>query len=402
LKIIRSPKKTYNHYRIYEKIIIWALGAGIMASLATCCYVKYVYTDSISRPSAAATTVTTIKTSLGIKKVYGVALGDTLIDMSSDHLNNELTNISDIGVKWIRIDMSWADVQPDGPTQFDWTKLDAIVAAAKAHNLKILGTIDYAPTWAMASNCTLNEKCPPTNLNQFASFASDLASRYASSGLQYWEIWNEPNLAGFWEPAPSAEKYTQLLKLTYLAIKKLQPNATVLSGGLGDLDRNPASIKQQAFLTQVYADGAKPYFDVLGFHAYSYPALPSYVALWSGWSMMNDIPDSIRSIMIANGDANKQIWITEYGAPTNGPGSIATDTDPNYDNSPDHVSEALQADMLTQAVDKYKTTSTLGGFFWYSYEDLGTSTDTAENFFGLLNYDGSPKPAYYAYQDELK
>jgi hypothetical protein len=377
------------------------LSIVLIVLLLTCCVLKYIPPIPNKQPSTA-TSITTVKSPLGLKKAYGIALGDTLNDMSNAQLNAELTNISAIGVKWIRIDMSWADVQPNGPTEYDWTKLDTIVAAAKAHNLQILGTIDYAPTWAMASNCAINEKCPPTNFNQFAQFASSVVSRYASSGLLYWEIWNEPNLAGFWEPAPSAEKYTQLLKLTYLAIKRAQPNAIVLSGGLGDLDRSPASIKQQAFLTQMYSDGAKPYFDILGFHAYSYPALPSYVALWSGWSMMNDIPDSIRSIMIANGDANKQIWITEYGAPTNGPGNIATVDNPNYDNSPDHVSAALQADMLTQAIDKYKATSALGGFFWYSYKDLGTSTDTAENFFGLVDYNGSPKPAYYAYEDELK
>jgi hypothetical protein len=31
---------------------------------------------------------------------------------------------------------------------------------------------------------------------------------------------------------------------------------------------------------------------------------------------------------------------------------------------------------------------------WYAGRDQGTSTDTRENFYGLLRYDFSPKPAY--------
>lgn len=362
-------------------------------------YVSHYYdSDSLGKKSGQ----TSGNASSGTKKVYGLALGDTLMGLNQAQLDNELAGISQLGVGWIRIDISWADIQPNSPSQYEWSKMDAIVAAAKTYHLKILGTIDYAPVWAMPSGCTLNEKCPPSNLSMFADFAATVASRYQSQGLQYWEIWNEENLGGFWTPTPSAAMYTQLLKLSYEAIKNVQPNATVLSGGLGDLDRSPYSINQQAFLTEMYQAGAAPYFDALGFHAYSFPALPSYVALWSGWSMMADIPDNIRSIMDENGDSKKQIWITEYGAPTDGPGAEATTSNPNYNNSPDYVSETLQTEMLMQAVDQYKTTSYLGGFFWYSYKDLGTSTDTAENFFGLLNYNGTPKPAYYAFQQELK
>ena len=29
-------------------------------------------------------------------------------------------------------------------------------------------------------------------------------------------------------------------------------------------------------------------------------------------------PESLRSVMTANGDAEKKIWMTEYGAPTDG------------------------------------------------------------------------------------
>ena len=88
--------------------------------------------------------------------------------------------------------------------------------------------------------------------------------------------------------------------------------------------------------------------------------------------------------MIAYGDKNKKIWITEFGAPTNGP-------DSNW-----YVSENEQVRMVSDALALYKTYTWAGPFFWYSFRDSGTTTDTNENFFGLTRADGSTKPAYTA------
>jgi hypothetical protein len=334
-------------------------------------------------------------------KSFGLAMGDTLVWLSQAQLNSELANIEKMGVTWIRMDFSWADVQANGPGSYDWSGIDRVVATSRADHLKILATLAYTPSWAGISSCDTSQQCAPASDSQFATFVTAAVTRYAPEGVHTWEIWNEPNLEGFWQPAPSALNYTHLLESSYTAIKAVDSSSTVLSGGLGELDSSPASINQQAFLTSMYVDGAKSYFDVLGYHAYSFPALPSYVASWSGWSVMNDVPDSLRTIMAANNDSSKQIWITEFGAPTNGPGAIATSTNFNFNASPDHVDDTLQAEMVTQATADYKADSWLGNFFWYTYQDLGTSTDDNNNFFGLLDYNGNQKPAYSAYENAI-
>jgi len=347
---------------------------------------------SVSRPSAAVA-----KTNL----YYGLALGDTLLGLNSSKLNNELSSIAATGATWIRIDVSWADIQPQNANQYDWSALDRIVAAANQHGLKILATLAYTPPWARPTDCSSSQQCAPASTSQFAKFVAVVTKRYAPKDIDAWEIWNEPNLEGFWQPAPSPLDYTRLLQASYHAIKQIEPTATIVSGGLGSLDNSRASIPQVMFLSDMYADGAKPYFDVLGYHPYSFPALPSHVATWSGWSMMADLPQSIRSVMIANGDGAKQIWITEFGAPTNGPGALATTSNPNYALHADHVSNALQTNMLTDAITQYKKTPWLGAFFWYTYQDSGTSTSSNQNFFGLLNYNGTPKPAYTAFHTAI-
>jgi exo-beta-1,3-glucanase (GH17 family) len=95
------------------------------------------------------------------------------------------------------------------------------------------------------------------------------------------------------------------------------------------------------------------------------------------------------ALMAAHGDGKKQIWITEFGAPTNGPDSA------NY------VSESDQAQIATDSVNLFKSYSWAGPMFWYNYTDTGTSTSTNENFFGLVRSDGSQKPAYAAFEQAI-
>ena len=135
------------------------------------------------------------------------------------------------------------------------------------------------------------------------------------------------------------------------------------------------------FLLDMYADGAKGYFDAVGDHPYSYPALPDTYEAWSGWSQMDATPASIESTMAANGDGSKPIWVTEVGAPTGGPDSVGT---------------AAQAEELTQAIDNAKSSSWIGALYLYTYEDSGGNPGTDEDWFGLLNADGSAKPAWSA------
>ena len=53
---------------------------------------------------------------------------------------------------------------------------------------------------------------------------------------------------------------------------------------------------------------------------------------------------------------------------------------------------------LAKGYTLFGTYTWAGPLFWYSHRDLGATTDTRENFFGLLRNDFSPKPSYSAYR----
>lgn len=325
---------------------------------------------------------------------YGLSLAGSMYSLSDTQLNNRLNDIASLGIGWIRFDMSWVIVQPDDSATFHWSETDRIISAIRAHNIKILPILLEPPFWARLSDCQGDQKCMPANPTIFATFAQKAVERYAPYGVHTWEIWNEPNIPGFWKPAPNPKDYTELLKATYTAIKTADPSAKVVTGGLSPAATSGSDISPTDFLKGLYDNGAGGYFDAVGMHPYSFPVSPSNYKLWNAWSQMSLTPTNLRGIMTANGDGGKDIWMTEFGAPTGGPGALATLSGYSEGGSPYHLDESFQAKTMEDAINTSQNYGWAGPLFIYSYKDLGTSQDTNENFFGIIRYDGTHKPAY--------
>ncbi len=323
-----------------------------------------------------------------VPQEVGIAMGSQLTGLNDADLNKEVIAMQSLGVKLVRFDMEWGFVQYSSSSKYDWSRYDRIINALNAHGIKGMAILTYTPEWARTPGCSGGAHCPPNNPTDYATYAAAAVNRYKSKGIHYWEIWNEENDYDFWATKSDCNAYTALLKAVYPAIKKADPTAYVVTGGLAQVANTNVNIAPLDFLQCIYKDGGKDYFDAVGYHPYTYPAFPSSNTT-NAWARMSTGTPSLRSIMIANGDGNKQIWMTEYGTPTNGP-------DPKW-----FVSEADQAKMLTDVVNVYKTDSWAGPLFWYTFKDGGTTTDTNENFFGLVHPDYSQKPAYQTMKDIL-
>jgi hypothetical protein len=312
----------------------------------------------------------------------GISMGG-LAGTPVRQINRKLADIASLGFTWIRLDISWSGLQPHNFKQYNWKLYDPVVAAANRYHLKVLGILGYAPGWAAQNGCTNRKACAPENPTQFAAFAGQAAAHYRK-GVQDWEIWNEENINKFWSPTPSAGKYAQVLMQSYRAIKAANPTATVVLGGMA-VGHNPNKEQVDAvtFLQELYQAGAKGSFDAVGYHPYTYPRTPFDTN--TAWAKL----PSLRSIMQAHGDGAKQIWITEYGAPTNGPAGSG------------FVSETVQAQLARDAFAASRNKAWIGPFFWYTYQDRSTDTSTKENFFGLRRADGSEKPSYAVWKQIL-
>jgi len=331
----------------------------------------------------------------------GLSYGDTLPGLSLKALDSELNDATRIGVGWIRLDLAWDDIQPTSPSSFNWAAFDRVVTEANARHLSLLPILSYTPGWARVSGCA-TDKCAPANPSAFAAFASAAAGRYAPLGVHTWEIWNEPNITVFWQPAPNPGQYVTLLKATAAAIRAIDPAATLVSGGLSPSATSGGNISPIDYLTAFCQLGGQQVVNAIGFHPYSYPVPPGYQADWNAWQQIANTPTNLAGVLAAHGAAGKQIWLTEYGAPTNGPGVGATSTNLELSRMPDHVDEALQATMATDSVALARTSAVTGALFWYSYQDQGTDPGNTEDFYGLRRFDGTPKPAYAALQSAIR
>jgi polysaccharide biosynthesis protein PslG len=316
---------------------------------------------------------------------FGVATGGGTQNLSATDLARYLDGVKAARATWVRTDINWGVIQSGGPSSYNWGPFDNVVNAARARGLNVLASIIYTPAWARGSGTS--GTTPPTNLSDLANFAKAAATHYGAMGVHAYEVWNEPNIAAFWAPAPDPVRYAQLLKLAYPAIKQGDPAAVVVSAGLspyGSYGQSSASrVNPITFLEKMYANGAGGSFDAVGWHPYNYPYAIGFYT-WSAWSQMGETSPSARSVMMANGDGAKQIWATEFGAPT---GSTS--------NS---MSEAGQAQLVTDAYAKLKTWTWAGPAFFYSYRNVGTNLSNIADNFGIIRYDWSLKPAYGAFQ----
>jgi hypothetical protein len=308
----------------------------------------------------------------------GIADPD-LITESAQVQASQLAAMKAIGITSIRLDANWDWVQYGGKNTFDWGQLDQVVESVRAAGMSVDLIIDGCPPWAAVAGTSGDASPQPASATRYATWAADVAARYAPQGVNMFEIWNEPNNQIFWQPKPSPAAYTNDLKAAYASIKKVDPSALVISGGLAPETNDGTNISAITFLRDMYADGAKGSMDAVGDHPYSYRALPDTYESWSGWSQMDQTSPSIRSVMTANGDASKQIWITEVGAPSSGPHGVG---------------QAAQATNLAQAISNTKNTSWIAGIYLYSWQDEGTDPTNDEDWFGMITTTGAHKDAY--------
>jgi hypothetical protein len=352
-------------------------------------------------PAAARVSVPLPPKAVAPKLLGGISVGDTLPWLAPAELDRQLRDFAELGVRSVRIDVAWRDVQPDDRNRYSWARLDRVVSRARVYGLQILGVLAYTPAWARPAGC-VSDKCAPADPARFGAFARAAATRYAPQGIHTWEIWNEQNTTGFWKPTPDATAYARLVAATAPLIRKADPSAVIVSGGMAAVSTGRGQIGQLDFLDQMLKAGVAASVDAIGYHPYTYPFPASYRATWAtgtAWNKMRDTSTSFASIFTRRG-VSKPVWITEYGAPTGGPGVASSGKLTNIPAATDHVTEQWQAVIAADAVRTAAVTPGLGAFFWYGYRDFNAGGSN-EGFYGLRRANGTAKPAWASISAEF-
>jgi hypothetical protein len=292
---------------------------------------------------------------------------------SNRDLEKAISLMQEAGVGWVRVDFLWGDIEPlEG--NFDFAKYDRIVELLRSKGIHILGILHYSADWASACG---QWNCPPKNNKVFVNYARKVIGRYKGK-IKYWELWNEPDSATYWKEQDGLKSYCVLLKDVYIAAKQIDPDCKILNGGLAN---------GLGSINNLYDNGAKDYFDILNIHFFQTPLYAGSIKAVSSY------PKLAYKIMQRNGDGDKKIWLTEIGCPGLSSG-LSTDNWWMGKNP----SETQQAQWLKDVYTELLKNPQVEKIFWAFFRDTKKHWNNGVDYFGMLRWDFSKKPSFYAYQ----
>ncbi|RZM08239.1 MAG: beta-xylosidase, partial [Sphingomonas sp.] len=157
-----------------------------------------------------------------------------------DSLAQLKTAVDELGFRYIRFHAIFHDVlgtvrKRDGKIVYDWTGIDRLYDALLARRIKPFVELGFTPDAIRTSPQTLFYWKGNTSHPQIGgwgalveAFIVHLRQRYGAEEVRGWyfEVWNEPNLAGFWEKADKAA-YLQLYETSARTIKAIDPQLRV-------------------------------------------------------------------------------------------------------------------------------------------------------------------------------
>jgi hypothetical protein len=290
---------------------------------------------------------------------------------------------------WVRVFIGWNVLEP-GPGVYNVPAIKVFrdYFNALPKGTKIDADVEGTPRWAGGGSGS--PATPPTDNSTFATFLNHLVTVFHGR-VTAWELWNEEPSSGWWNG--SIAQFAGLVKAAYPAIKSADPSATVILGA-----NNPA------WLTQLYADGIKGYFDADAIHTDTACNVTSpYIYEYNrDTTTVNQFFflgfTGIHAIMAAHGDASKQIYMTELGWSST---SAECATGMWAGQKLAGVSQATQATYLTQAYHCLAQSrySYVRAAMWFELYDNSNSSAALDNY-GLLNTNYSPKPSFNAFVQE--
>lgn len=290
----------------------------------------------------------------------------------------------------------WNEINPERG-HFIWRAPDDMVQNAQRYGLNLIVRLDMPPDWATREVTS----GVPFDLPAYIQFATAIAQRYRGQILAY-IIWNEPNLAAEWSRSggnlpdhfyrydgwvANPADYVGVLGAAYHHIRLADPQVIIAGGGLAPTNENsPRARDDRLFLDEMMAVGAAACLDVLAVHDYGYGLTPySHRTVQDGLNLARIT--YLHEILLHH-HADLPVWITELGYTIN-PG--------------DHpaVSAQRQAEYLLLARQRVAEEWPWVELFTVWNLVYGRPADDEMSGYSLVEPDGTPRPAYWAWQGEM-
>lgn len=231
-------------------------------------------------------------------------------------IQRSLAMVREMGAPTIVEYFPWAYYE-GAEGDYDFRHSDMVIDHAENQGLTVIARLGLVPTWARPQPTvqeTTDTYLDSEHYADFAEFVGKFVERYRGR-IKYIIIWNEPNLSlewGYRQVDPGG--YVEMLKLAYAAAKTVNPDVQVLAGALAptlEPEGSPWGMNDLLYLRKMYDAGFANYYDILSVHSYGLGFAPDEPPAPDALNFRRT--ELVREIMIANGDGDKPIMITESG-----------------------------------------------------------------------------------------
>lgn len=303
----------------------------------------------------------------------------------------------EIGFHYLRFhgllhdDMGVYSVGRDGKPVYNFQYVDALYDALLAHHIRPFVELSFMPG-ALASDRTKTvfwwkaNVSPPNDPARWSELIRRLvqhfSERYGAGEIAQWyfEVWNEPDLSGFWSGTQA--QYLDLYRDTAEAVKAVCPACRVG----GPADASPPL--EPVWLDYVQRNHVPA--DFLSSHTYAVTQ-GTFDATGEAGTVLDTRPGAIVGRVQASHDLlathpGMQLHYTEWS-------TSYTPADPIHDqyiSAPFILQKLHDSAGLAQSMSYWTFTDI--------FEEAGPRATPFHGGFGLLNYQGIRKPAYFAYR----
>jgi hypothetical protein len=287
-----------------------------------------------------------------------------------------------VGVRWQRLwppgITLWSTVEPK---KGEWHFNDeAIAKIAHTDGVRIFGMLESYPSWVNFGGDEF--------WAAWENYVARVVEHYKAD-IHFWEVLNESDLK-WWASKPTgpsrAQNYVEYVRHTYPVIKRVDPTATVVGGGVsGDFSTNTDGLASTEELIDL---GALQYMDVLSFHYYHSAQMPMPMD-----EREDPVVGGVARIKAKMQAAGKvvPIWDSEGG--TYNPGPAITYRPPTPDNVDALSGETVALLMTRQYIAQWA--AGVERFFYYNMFIGGSPYASCWDSFS--EGDGQPRPCAPAY-----
>jgi xylan 1,4-beta-xylosidase len=279
-----------------------------------------------------------------------------------------------------------------GKPEYNWQYIDELYDFLHRIGMKPLVELGFMPAALASGSKTIfwyhGNVTPPKDMKKWGdfirAFVLHLQERYGDAEVRTWyfEVWNEPNLRGFFDG--DQQQYFDLYAATARAIKSVSADYKVGGPATAGCGWVPEFIH--------FCDTNHAPVDFISTHTYGVDSgfLDEH---GDTGTVLSPNPNSIfgevkqvRRQIAESAMPNLELHFTEWS-------TSYTPSDPVHDS---YHSAAYILDKLKKCGDAAQSMS-----YWTFtdiFEEAGPRWEAFHGGFGLINYEDINKPAFYAYQ----